>query len=240
MISSNDFLKILGENSKIGSKETENLKEILEKFPYFQVSRALYLKGLKNQESYEYNKQLKIAAAYTADRSILFDYISSDDFRNQQNIENTSTEIPKIEPVENEKEEVEEILDLGKPLDFEKNDYLSFSEWLQVGSVKKVSRSKIGEIPKNITGKLELIDKFIASNPKMKTPNTSGKNENIAVESTKINDHIMTETLAKVYLEQKKYDSAIKAYRILSLKYPKKSVLFANQIKAIKVLQKNK
>ena len=48
----------------------------------------------------------------------------------------------------------------------------------------------------------------------------------------------MTETLAKVYLEQKKYKKAIQAYRILSLKYPEKSSFFANRIKAVKELQK--
>ena len=47
----------------------------------------------------------------------------------------------------------------------------------------------------------------------------------------------MTETLAKVYLEQGHYEKAINAYEILSLKYPQKSSLFANQIKAIKQLK---
>ena len=46
----------------------------------------------------------------------------------------------------------------------------------------------------------------------------------------------MTETLAKVYLEQKKFSKAIKAYEILSLKYPEKSGFFADQIKAIQVI----
>ena len=49
----------------------------------------------------------------------------------------------------------------------------------------------------------------------------------------------MTETLARVYLEQKKYNNAIKAYKILSLKYPEKSGYFADQIKAIKKIQNN-
>ena len=49
----------------------------------------------------------------------------------------------------------------------------------------------------------------------------------------------MTETLAKIYIEQQKYDDALKAYKILSLKYPEKIILFANQIKLIKKL-KNK
>ena len=50
----------------------------------------------------------------------------------------------------------------------------------------------------------------------------------------------MTETLAQVYLEQKKYKKAIQAYKILSLKYPEQSGFFADRIKAVKKLQKNK
>ena len=50
----------------------------------------------------------------------------------------------------------------------------------------------------------------------------------------------MTETLAKVYLEQKKYKKAIQAYKILSLKYPEKSGFFADRITAVKQLQKEK
>lgn len=50
-------------------------------------------------------------------------------------------------------------------------------------------------------------------------------------------DELMTETLAKVYLEQKKYKKALQAYKILSLKYPKKSSLFADRIKAVEKIQ---
>ena len=51
--------------------------------------------------------------------------------------------------------------------------------------------------------------------------------------------HLMTETLARVYLEQKKYSKAIQAYEILILKYPEKSIFFADRIKDIKILQQN-
>jgi tetratricopeptide (TPR) repeat protein len=87
--------------------------------------------------------------------------------------------------------------------------------------------------------KLEIIDKFIEANPKIapvkendKTPVNIGKNSD---EPT----HLMTETLAKVYLEQKKYAKAIQAYEILILKYPEKSSFFADRIQDIKDLQQN-
>ena len=50
-------------------------------------------------------------------------------------------------------------------------------------------------------------------------------------------DELMTETLAKVLIKQKKYKKAVSAYNILSLKYPEKNVFFAAQIQKIKKLQ---
>ena len=51
--------------------------------------------------------------------------------------------------------------------------------------------------------------------------------------------YLMTETLARVYLEQKKYSRAIQAYEILILKYPEKSSFFVDRIKDIKIIQQN-
>ena len=49
-------------------------------------------------------------------------------------------------------------------------------------------------------------------------------------------DDLMTETLAKLYIEQKHFEQAIRAYEILSLKYPKKSSFFVREIEKIKKL----
>jgi len=85
--------------------------------------------------------------------------------------------------------------------------------------------------------KFELIDKFIENNPKIDpTKNIISKvdiKESVKFDSTEL----MTETLAKVYLEQKKYKKAIQAFKILSLKYPEKSGFFADRIKAVEKIQ---
>jgi len=57
------------------------------------------------------------------------------------------------------------------------------------------------------------------------------KNEEINEE---IKIDFVTEKLAKIYIKQKQYNLAIKTYRKLMLKFPKKSILFANQIDKIK------
>ena len=85
-----------------------------------------------------------------------------------------------------------------------------------------------------------LIDKFLQSDQKL---NLNNEIEDIDItKKSKISKkEFMTETLAKIYFKQEKYLEAIKAYEILSLKYPEKIILFANQIKKIKkILNNNK
>lgn len=247
----NTFIDILKLQHPIHQVETAELKVVINEFPYFQSARALYLKGLKNQDSFKYNNELKITAATTSDRTVLFNFITSTAFDVQkkdihQQIkekileENPTVIIQKILPIIAEKtsEKIEEKLAIGKPISFSASESYSFSQWLQLSAKKPIERVQ-EPVPKITTEKEELIDKFIQNNPKIQ-PITKDKNISIIVQENKQDASLMTETLAKVYLEQKKYDNAIQAYRILSLKYPEKSGFFADQIKRIQILQKYK
>ena len=85
-----------------------------------------------------------------------------------------------------------------------------------------------------------MIDRFIARNPKI-VPGESESGDFKIKQSLKLDKkELMTETLARVYLEQGKYKKAIQAYRILILKYPEKSSFFADQIKAVEKLRSHK
>lgn len=325
------YTYLLANPQKITSEDLTALDRVVQKYPFFQSARALQLKGLKNQESFRYNEALKIAAAHTTDRDILFEYITSEKFiqneisqsilqqdatvleidvlsediseniriekdndwqverekadailnpnlfqRKVQSVKNivTKTETTTAEAEVNS----EEILETDKPLEFTKNDTHSFSEWLKLTKAKPIERPdenlKKGEIHsqqtvsnqknKNLEAlddnkisseanldeekdrKFELIDKFIQERPKI-TPgqpaNRSSKefqkkdslNSKIGQETLhpQPTDSLMTETLARVYLQQKNYKKAIQAYKILILKNPEKSGFFADQIRAI-------
>ncbi|WP_405608894.1 hypothetical protein [Polaribacter sp. Asnod1-A03] len=254
------FIKIIENNQNIQQLETAELKSIVNKFPYFQAARALYLKGLKNQDSFKYNNELKTTASYTTDRTVLFNYITASDFSNEKKdihqlvsekitkeiVSEKQTETipiiidePSIEKPLKQQEKIDEVkkeLKIGTPISFSSSENHSFSEWLQLSTKKPIVREPKVEKP---TVKEILIDKFIESNPKIK-PLAKDKTIVAPLEKNRQDSLLMTETLAKVYLEQKKYDSAIQANRILSLKYPEKSGYFADQIKRIQILQKNK
>ncbi|MBG6110350.1 tetratricopeptide (TPR) repeat protein [Flavobacterium sp. CG_9.10] len=277
-----DYTYLINKPNAVNEKQTVALEKVLDEFPYFQSARALQLKGLYNQNSFRYNFALKVTAAHTTDRAVLFDFITSDTFTaiqkefydkktlelldinvidseiivHEEKLEhktNTSersilTSIREALPLEYDdtNKTAEEKLAIGQPLDFSVNEQHSFQEWLQLSRTLPINRESENKIsPKtlpideNKKKKAELIDKFIETSPKI-SPVKHGVPSTVTFDLNKDdNSYLMTETLARVYLEQKKYLKAIQAYQILILKYPEKSSFFADRIADIKILQQN-
>ncbi|WP_282069013.1 hypothetical protein [Olleya namhaensis] len=303
-MTSQELTNVLQLPQVVTAEQTAMLGSILEEFPYFQSARAVFLKGLKNKESFKYNQALRVTAAYTADRSILFDFITSDTFNQneiseyiKQNVDyinsldvfvedisvnNTTSTDPTLkqqleetrsildpdlfqpktetQPVissnlikdettktENDaslnssKKEIEDFLNIGKPLQFEKDETHSFNEWLNIAKFKPIQREPEDPLKEEANleraKKFDLIDQFIIKNPKLEAKKAKVSTHNIAQAQMIQSDELMTETLARIYVEQKNYKKAIQSYKILSLKYPEKSGFFADQIKAIEKLQ---
>ena len=281
------FTSLLAHPESISQKNLFGLSEIVEKYPFFQTARALHLKSLKKSNSLLYNDALKLTAAYTADRNILFEYITSNFFI-QNEISDTiqkqedsylklevttediseqvskeidqqlKTELKKADAILNpdlfhrREKSVEKLtkneitksdLEKNNPLDFTKEDSHSFSEWLKLTTAKPIVREETKNLSNSKKPNSDLINKFIQENPKLKPSKITVKydnEENLANQITYTSEALMTETLAKVYLQQNNYQKALQAYKILSLKYPEKSGFFADQIRAInKHINKN-
>jgi hypothetical protein len=80
----------------------------------------------------------------------------------------------------------------------------------------------------------EIIAKFLKEDPTIKPPKPEQiDNENKAKKSAEDNYDLVSETLAKIYIEQMLYHKAIDTYKKLSLKYPEKSRYFADLIQSI-------
>lgn len=152
---------------------------------------------------------------------------------------------------------------IGRPLKFDRSERHSFAQWLKLTSMKPIERetesadpaveqaNSTEEFPeteveeptgdKRPISRQDLIDRFLAESPRMSPPQKMALGKgNIARASLEEDDSLMTETLARVYTEQGLYDKAIKAYRLLSLKYPEKSGYFADRINEINDLKERK
>lgn len=109
----------------------------------------------------------------------------------------------------------------------------TWQSWLKIDRTQqtKVIAVSIEEI------KTKAIDKFIENEPKI----SQLKEEGSFVVKEKSNDisHLMTETLANLYVAQKLYTKAINAYEILKEKHPEKVAYFEEKIAEVKDKKQN-
>lgn len=223
------FIKHIRNPHNIGKEDLLGLNNLCKEYPYCASLHKLRLKALNQAGSEKYNNELKMTAAISGNRTLLFEYITKN-----------STTLYKNEVVKHKITKPKEILQLGKPLKFDESEKHSFKEWLKLTHFKPIDRNDNLDEKTRLkpTEKTTKIVNFITASKNKELPKKEFFSPtNSALESLTENNNLMTETLAKVYLEQGHYEKAITAYEILSLKYPQKSSLFANQIKAIKQIK---
>ena len=112
-------------------------------------------------------------------------------------------------------DEKQSLIDELKKINYEKE--ATFLDWLSES--KPTPNSTFEQVKKSLSNRFDIHDLKAKKHVKNK--------------KIKKQDY-MTETLAKIYVKQGKYEDALKAYKILCLKYPEKISLFADQIKIIK------
>lgn len=118
------------------------------------------------------------------------------------------------------KEENQPVLDSNVP-----GFINTWQSWLKIDRTDDIEKVKI-------ENKNKVIESFIENNPKI----SQLKDEVNFVVKEKTDDisHLMTETLATLYIEQKLYTKAIKAFQVLINKHPQRKEHFENKIQEIK------
>ncbi|MEI7830566.1 MAG: hypothetical protein WCI31_12395 [Prolixibacteraceae bacterium] len=234
-----------------------DLKEIVDEFPYFQSAQLLYTYNLQTRSNFRYDAYLKICSIYATDRSILYRLLQPKSIREQfhkqpltaetaaqesaplfeLSDENliTITDFPEfsnIEPVE------PGIIDFDMLSFNQQEDSFQLDEPEQ-NSEELPPMQTAEEDPKSIE-KVDLIEQFIKVNPTIQPRiEISSAPKELADAKDEVdneNDEYITETLSRIYLKQGHYQKAINSFKRLSLKFPEKSVYFAQQIEEIKKL----
>jgi hypothetical protein len=154
---------IISNPDQLHADDLELLASVIKKYPYFQAARSVHLKGLYNEQSPSYNKELQVTAAHTTDRSVLFDFITSDVFIQNRISEQIKQQQDHLEGIEVDLEEVHvRITDLNadknfdqvtdkdlfekkkeepnEVLEFTKDEKHSFHEWLKLTGVNPIQR----------------------------------------------------------------------------------------------------
>lgn len=246
-----------------GADDVPALQDEIDKYPYFSTLRLLMLFGLKEHDHPSFQEELKLAAIQSPSRTALYHYLQKErqlsptaEEKTPETIstpeesgteEEVTAEEITTEEITAEKAEVTSVpphadtttpsLPSSDPKTEEiperiESSELTFSQWLHLAGQTKTAESSS---PTEKEIKYRLIDEFIEKAPKISpvgkegTPDPAKPRADMAPEYS----DLMTETLAQIYLEQKKYDKAIRAYKILGLKYPDKKEIFSEKIKEV-------
>lgn len=101
----------------------------------------------------------------------------------------------------------------------------TWQSWLKIDRTEEIEKQKV-------ESKNKAIEAFIENNPKISQ--LKDEVHFVAKEKTDDISHLMTETLANLYVEQKLYSKSIKAFQILVEKFPEKKSYFEGKIEEIK------
>ncbi|MDR1455120.1 MAG: hypothetical protein LBJ01_05670 [Tannerella sp.] len=219
------------------------LKQMVDEFPYFHAVRMLYLKNLAILGDVRLGKELKRMAVYIPDRMRLFMLIEdreSNKYRREERkppagqANKTDDTLKFIDKILSE-----EISPSPPPPPAAASDYVN---WLEMNA----DDLPPDEGPGNRLKHQELIDAFIEGenrqhgsrlrhvDTRLNEEKEAGNENTVRQESfekASLDDSYFTETLAHVYMSQKRYDKALEIIRALSLKYPEKNIYFADQIR---------
>ena len=251
-MTSAELYQWMDDPSLLNKSSLQELKQMVDDFPYFHAVRMLYLKNLAVLDDIRLDKELRKMSIHIPDRSRLFLLINS---RRSGEIENNKQGLRhsaavSVNKTENVFEIVERALTMNAPVP-PKAATADYTGWLEVNK----EDIPVLDGTENRMKHQDLIDSFmeneseqfarrlgaIAAGEMKNATNDDETASSDTPEKTSLDDSYFTETLARVYISQKRYDKALEIIRALNLKYPEKNIYFADQIRYLeKIININK
>ena len=223
----------------LSEKTLSDLKQIVNDFPCFHAARMLYLKNLAVVDDLRLNMEIKKMAIHIPDRMKLFLLIEGERYKKPTEAVEKENSFDAVANFLSKTEEPKGELS-DQSLIFEPSSSVDYMHWLSADHQQSdSSQTKLQH--------QELIDSFIEDKNERPRrgikiePNKPdhGTGDNMGEEKKfdrSLDSSYFTETLAHVYIKQRRYEKALEIIMTLSLKYPEKNIYFADQIRFLEKL----
>jgi hypothetical protein len=215
-VNATQFVELIQKADQLEKGDYLLLKKVQKNFPYFHVAHALSSRFEALQQDTNPSPSLPLAAVTSSDRKWLKKWLSNPIGANEtipEQEENAAVEVVASPKPKKRTAPKEDLIESIKRK--EKKEILDVKKQEQIDLIKAFSKKDI---------KLATIKEIEANQ------NT----ENLADTSTTLNDHVLSETFAKILLKQSKKAMAIEIYEKLALKFPEKRAYFADLIEKTK------
>jgi hypothetical protein len=215
------FFDLISNPSEVQIEQTDDLKQLIELYPYFYQARLLYLKTLQKAESIHFETQLEQTVLYTSDKQWLYFYLypemdNSNMQTHQREARFTGSYFDLLSIAE--KKEGGALLTLKE-----------IAENLKASRVMLAAKEEASKQSQQIEKKKD------DSKSNYSPPDYFVIEEKKPVEDL----NISLEDKYKKHIQIKEYSKAIEILKQLCLIYPKKSIYFADQIRFLEKVVEN-
>ncbi len=248
-----DIVSIINDKSQLNADTLAELEELVEKYPFFQTARLLYVANLFALHDKRFGEELRKASVFVQDRTPLFLLTEGVHY----DIEHIEKLVQEIE-TENDANRTISLIDnfLSHSKDEENESGNSeksgptiadlttdYAKYLIQQDSDSPAETDSNDAPRLKGG--DLIDSFInetKGKQRIDIPNLEDEEytDFVSPEITTEDEEILTETMVNIYIKQGRYEQALKILRKICLNNPKKSAYFANQMSLLEVITTQK
>ncbi len=222
------------------------LRSVLALHPYFQTARLLMLQNLYLLHDLSFDEELRKAALYITDRKVIFQMIEAAHYQ----LRSTPKAQPATTAANSERNQnrtvtlidnfLDSIPDDEEPKTPKRRPTPADAAIDYVAYLLETESEHAADDSPQMKGQ-ELIDSFLEQEqgrimlsdlPEESKEDCPASDENQEVEE----EEFFTETLARIYIKQGRYQKALDIITRLSERCPKKNVYFADQIRFLEKL----
>lgn len=250
-----DLANLIKHPEQLDRETLYDLRGLLALYPYYQTARLLLLQNLFLLHDPSFNDELRSAAIYITDRKVIFKLVEAGHYQlpkaNDKNkeeqrrdgdgsqqgdrtislIDNFLESLPEDEANGDKKKKKRKPTPADAAVDYVSYLLETESEKVKAEDDKKAPQMKgqslIDDFINNEGGKIKLKDEP-EYKPEIEDDTPHAENDG--------NEGYFTETLAKIYVKQGRYEKALEIIQRLNLNYPKKNVYFADQMRFLEKL----
>ena len=236
-----EIMELINHPERLDRDTLYELRSVLALNPYFQTARLLMLQNLYLLHDAAFNEELRRAALYITDRKVIFNMIEAAHYQlrsekaQSSKLKAQSSESRTVDLIDNFLDSIPED---DEPKEKKRRPTPADAAIDYVAYLLETENDDAQEDAPQMKGQ-DLIDTFLEQEKGRITLNdlpeeTDDDNEQDEADDNE--EEYFTETLARIYIKQGRYQKALDIINRLSVKYPKKNAYFTDQIRFLEKL----
>ena len=236
-----ELTELINHPERLDRDTLYELRSVLALNPYFQTARLLMLQNLYLLHDATFDEELRRAALYITDRKVIFNMVEAAHYQLRKQ-PNAKSQEPKAGNGSRTVALIDNFLDSipndEEPKEKKRRPTPADAAIDYVAYLLDTENDTVGDDAPQLKGH-DLIDNFLQQEQGriMLSDLPQDDSDDLQQDTSDDNDEeYFTETLARIYIKQGRYQKALDIISRLSSKYPQKNAYFADQIRFLEKL----